>query len=60
MPVLTFAGAGSIAEAVGASLAPVADDLTSFILERCGHYVAEEAPEEMLSVLTEFLAPYAA
>jgi pimeloyl-ACP methyl ester carboxylesterase len=59
MPVLTIAGAGSIGEAVGVALAPVADDLTSVILERCGHYLAEEAPEEMLSVLTEFLAPYA-
>jgi pimeloyl-ACP methyl ester carboxylesterase len=59
MPVLTIAGAGSIAEAVGASLAPLADDLRSVIIERCGHYVAEEAPQEALSVLTEFLAPYA-
>jgi pimeloyl-ACP methyl ester carboxylesterase len=59
MPVLTIAGAGSIGEDVGAALAPVADDLTSVILERCGHYLAEEAPEEMLSVLSEFLAPYA-
>ena len=23
-----------------------------------GHWVAEEAPEEMLAALTEFLAPY--
>jgi pimeloyl-ACP methyl ester carboxylesterase len=59
MPVLTIAGAESFAEAVGASLAPAADDLTSIILERCGHYFAEEAPDEALSVLTEFLAPYA-
>jgi hypothetical protein len=32
----------------------------AIILDRCGHYLAEEAPEKTLSVPTEFLAPYAA
>lgn len=59
IPVLAIAGARSMAESVAASLAPVSDDLTSVILAGCGHYPAEEAPEQMLAALTEFLAPYA-
>ncbi|MFE6161527.1 alpha/beta fold hydrolase [Streptomyces sp. NPDC056486] len=35
-----------------------ADDVESLVLDECGHYPAEEAPEAMLSALTEFLAPY--
>jgi pimeloyl-ACP methyl ester carboxylesterase len=59
MPVLAIAGAKSMAESVVTSLAPVCEDLASVILAGCGHYLAEEAPEEMLTALTEFLAPYA-
>jgi hypothetical protein len=38
----------------------VADDVTAVVLERCGHYVAEETAEGMLEALEPFLAPYAA
>ena len=35
-----------------------ADDVQTLVIDGSGHWVAEEAPEEMLAALTEFLAPY--
>ena len=35
-----------------------ADDVQSVVIDGSGHWVAEEATEEMLAALTEFLAPY--
>jgi pimeloyl-ACP methyl ester carboxylesterase len=37
---------------------PAADDVQSVVIPDVGHWVAEQAPEEMLAALTEFLAPY--
>jgi len=37
---------------------PAADDVQSVVIPDTGHWVAEQAPEEMLAALTEFLAPY--
>ena len=36
----------------------VADDVQSVVIPGTGHFVAEEAPDEMLAALTAFLAPY--
>jgi pimeloyl-ACP methyl ester carboxylesterase len=36
----------------------VADDVQSVVLAGSGHGVAEQAPEQLLAALTEFLAPY--
>ena len=36
----------------------VADDVQSMIIPGSGHWIAEEAPGEMLAALTAFLAPY--
>ena len=38
----------------------VADDVQTMVLAGSGHWVAEQAPEQLLSALTEFLAPYRA
>jgi pimeloyl-ACP methyl ester carboxylesterase len=35
-----------------------ADDVQTLVIDGSGHWVAEQAPEEMLAALTEFLAPY--
>ena len=32
--------------------------MQSVVIAGAGHWVAEEAPEEMLAALTTFLAPY--
>ena len=46
------------ADAVANSMKLVADDVQSVVIPGCGHWVAEEAPEEFLSAVTAFLAPY--
>ena len=37
---------------------PAADEVQSVVISDTGHWVAEQAPEEILAALTEFLAPY--
>jgi pimeloyl-ACP methyl ester carboxylesterase len=53
--VLTIAGAESNADLVARSIGPLVEELTSIVIEGCGHYVAEESPEEMLHALGDFL-----
>jgi hypothetical protein len=36
----------------------VADDVQTVVLAGAAHWVAEQAPEELLAALTAFLAPY--
>ena len=36
----------------------VADNVQSHIIPESGHWVAEEAPEQLLWAMTPFLAPY--
>ena len=54
MPVLAIGGADSWGEAV--TLA--ADDVHSVVIAGAGHWVAGLAPDELLTALTTFLAPY--
>ena len=37
---------------------PLADDVQGVVIPGTGHWVAEEAPEQLLDALTGFLAPY--
>ena len=36
----------------------VADDLQSVIIPGSGHWIAEQAPEQLVEALTPFLTPY--
>jgi pimeloyl-ACP methyl ester carboxylesterase len=45
-------------ENVGNAVRAVADDVQSLVIPGVGHFLAEEAPDEMLAALTAFLAPY--
>ena len=36
----------------------VADDVQGVVLAGSGHWVAEQAPDQLLAALTKFLAPY--
>ena len=36
----------------------VADDVQTLVISGSGHWVAEEAPEQLLAALKAFLAPY--
>jgi pimeloyl-ACP methyl ester carboxylesterase len=58
MPVLAIGGAESVAEGAGKTMRLVADDVRSVVLPGAGHWVAEQAPEELLAALNSFLAPY--
>ncbi len=58
MPVLAIGGAESCGEAAGEGMKPAADDVQTVVIPGVGHWVAEQAPEEMLAALTAFLAPY--
>jgi len=60
MPVLALAGAQSSGDMVAATMKLVADDVQSVIFADTGHWIAEEAPDQMLPALTEFLAPHRA
>ena len=51
-------GAHSLGEQVGATMKLAADDVQILVVPGCAHWVAEEAPDEALAALTEFLAPY--
>jgi len=58
LPVLAMGGAESSGEGVGATMKLVADDVQTVVLAGSGHWVAEQAPEQLLEALTKFLTPY--
>ena len=58
LPVLAIGGEQSSGEGVGNTMKLAADDVQTMVLPGCGHWVAEQAPEELLAALTAFLAPY--
>jgi len=46
----------NLGDQVGKVMMLAADDVQSVVIPGCGHWVAEEAPEETLAALTAFLA----
>ncbi len=58
MPVLGLAGANSVGEGVRITMELAADDLRTVIVPDIGHWIAEEAPVQVLAALSEFLTPY--
>jgi len=58
MPVLVIGGTASIGDQVADTMKLVADDVQSVVIDGSGHWLAEEAPEEFLAALRDFLAPY--
>jgi len=58
LPVLAIGGAESSGEGVGNTMKLAADDVQTLVIPGCGHWVAEQAPEQLLTALTTFLAPY--
>jgi len=60
LPVLAIGGAKSSGEGTANTMKLVADDVQSVVIPGCGHWLAEEAPEPLLSALAPFLAPYQA
>ncbi|WP_351231687.1 alpha/beta hydrolase [Streptomyces sp. NPDC002133] len=58
MPVLAIGGSESWGPAVAGEMQKLAGDVRGVVIPGSGHWVAEQAPKEMLAALTEFLAPY--
>lgn len=58
VPVLAIGGEASHGEHVAQAMTALADDVQSVVIPGTGHWVAEDAPDEMLAALTGFLAPY--
>jgi len=58
LPVLAIGGAESSGEGVGNTMKLAADDVQTVVLTGSGHWVAEQAPEQLLAALTAFLALY--
>jgi len=58
MPVLAIGGEQSAGEGVAATMNLVADDVQGVVLAGSGHWVAEQATDDLLAALTAFLAPY--
>ena len=58
LPVLAIGGAESSGEGPGNTMKLVADDVQTMVLTGSGHWVAEQAPEQLLAALTTFLGPY--
>jgi pimeloyl-ACP methyl ester carboxylesterase len=57
LPVLAIGGGKGIGEGVPNTMRLVADNVQSHIIPESGHWVAEEAPAQLLTALTPFLAP---
>jgi pimeloyl-ACP methyl ester carboxylesterase len=60
IPVLGIGGENSWGPFAGEELKPAANDVQTVVIPGVGHWVAETAPEQMLALLTTFLAPYRA
>jgi pimeloyl-ACP methyl ester carboxylesterase len=58
MPVLAVGGQYSSGDMIGAAMQLVADNVQTVVLPGSGHWVGEEATEDLLAALTAFLAPY--
>lgn len=57
MPVLAIGGSESTGSMVGDAMKLTARDVHVLVIDT-GHWLAEQAPEEMLAAVTGFLAPY--
>jgi pimeloyl-ACP methyl ester carboxylesterase len=57
LPVLAIGGAEGIGEGAANTMKLAADHVQSVVIPGSGHYCLEEAPHEMLTALTAFLAP---
>jgi pimeloyl-ACP methyl ester carboxylesterase len=58
VPVLGIGGANSWGERAGEGMRAAAENVRAVVIPGAGHWVAEQAPEELLAELTAFLAPY--
>jgi pimeloyl-ACP methyl ester carboxylesterase len=58
MPVLAMGGAESLGAMAGDTMKLTADDVQTLVIPGIGHWLAEQAPVEMVAALMAFLKPY--
>jgi pimeloyl-ACP methyl ester carboxylesterase len=58
MPVLAMGGEQSGGAMAAETMKLTADDVQTLVIPGIGHWLAEQAPDELVAALTEFLAPY--
>ncbi len=58
MPVLAMGGAESGGAMAADTMKLAADDVEALVLDGVGHWLAEQAPDQIVAALTRFLAPY--
>ena len=58
LPILAIGGQYSLGDQVAATMKLAADDVQTLVIPGCAHWVPEETPDETLTALTTFLAPY--
>jgi pimeloyl-ACP methyl ester carboxylesterase len=58
MPVLAMGGTESLGAMAADTMKLTADDVQTLVIPGIGHWLAEQAPDELVAALTEFLAPY--
>jgi pimeloyl-ACP methyl ester carboxylesterase len=60
LPVLAIGGGDSWGQFAGLGMANAADDVQTVVIPNAGHWIAEQAPDQVLAALSAFLAPYLA
>jgi pimeloyl-ACP methyl ester carboxylesterase len=58
MPVLAMGGAESVGARAAETMKLTADDVETLVVPGVGHWLAEQAPDELVAALTEFLSEY--
>jgi pimeloyl-ACP methyl ester carboxylesterase len=58
MPVLAMGGAESGGTMASDTMKLAADDVQTLVFPGIGHWLAEQAPDELVGALRDFLAPY--
>ncbi|MDQ4062252.1 MAG: alpha/beta hydrolase [Pseudomonadota bacterium] len=56
MPVLAIGGGEWLGAGMQATFEPIAENVSGVVIEGCGHFVPEEAPERLVELLLEFFA----
>jgi pimeloyl-ACP methyl ester carboxylesterase len=60
MPVLAMGGAQSLGTMAADTMKLTADDVQTLVIPDTGHWLAEQAPDQMITALNTFLTPYRA
>jgi pimeloyl-ACP methyl ester carboxylesterase len=58
MPVLAMGGEQSVGSMAADTMKLTADDVQTLVIPGIGHWLAEQAPAELVEALKAFLAPY--